>query len=203
MLEELLRKHRASAGGKGGIFEEFQPKKPRVISADLDLSLRVVCRWIVLCLLNWTDYSWVRWAGLVPGSSTYITHCKIGLKSHTVRQQKRLNELTQEILLHPPPRPAVSPPDSASSSGAAQDQSRRQNLPQSEGFPWEPQQIIKKRKYSIYFHGDWKVTAPEHHMVLVFHWTAQRKSFQMKPCLWTAACCWCVWIYAFHSVLLR
>lgn len=44
VLEELLRKHRASAGGKGGIFEEFQPKKPRVISADLDLSLRVVCR---------------------------------------------------------------------------------------------------------------------------------------------------------------
>lgn len=43
--------------------------------------------------LNWL-FTWVRWAGLVPGSSTYSAHYKTRLKSHEVRQQKRLNELT-------------------------------------------------------------------------------------------------------------
>lgn len=84
---------------------------------------------------------------------------------------------------NPAADPSVPPPNSASFSGAAQDQSRRQSLPQSKGFPREPRQSVRKRKNSISFQGEWKVTAPEHQMVLVFHWTAQRKSFQIKPCL--------------------
>ena len=95
-------------------------------------------------------------------------------------------KLSQEIPLATLP-PSSSPPNSASFPGAAEDQSRRQNLLQSKGFPWEPQQIFRKRRSSIHFHGEGKGIAPEHQMVLVFHWSAERKSFQIKPCLWPAA----------------
>lgn len=77
-----------------------EKNKKRITSADLDLRLGVSCA--LSPELNWL-FTRGRWAGLVPWSSTYSTRYKRGLKWQEVRQQKRLNELTQEIPLQTPP----------------------------------------------------------------------------------------------------
>lgn len=143
--------------------------------------------------LNWL-FTWVRWAGLVPGSSMWVlimeqpSSClKWGSRSDWTNQPKK-----SCCKLH-----SVSP-STASFSGATQGQSRRQTLPQA--VPGNQSRSLKMLKNSISFQEDWKLTAPGHQMVLVFHWTAQRK---LSDEALLKSYCWCLWICTFPSVFLH
>lgn len=193
VLEMLFS--RASAGGKGDIFEEFQPKKtlqnqfrrPRFQSLSHLQVNRALPR-----ELNWL-FTWVRWAGLVPGSSTYNTHCKTALSS--AHSAEETDKLTQKILLQPSHTHLLLPPPHTPRVGVSPKlckllwtwiRAEGRIYLKVRSFHDNHSRSLGKDKNSIYFRGDWKVTALEHQMVLAFHGAAQRKSFQMKPCLRTA-----------------
>lgn len=125
------------------------------------------------------------------------SHYRTALKLPELRQQKKLNKLTQK---NPAAKPTVSPP--VLQAPLALHRGRAEDKPylKARAVPGNHSRSLEMWKTSIYFQGGWKVSAPEHRMVLVFHWTAQR---ELSDEALLMSCCWCVWICTFPSVFLH